>query len=796
MLVFQDPVTAETSLNSEIALVLLIIAIAFILLIQERLRIDLIALMVLAALALSGLVTPAEALSGFSSPAVITVWAVFILSGGLARSGVANRIGKFLMRLAGKSEVRIIIAIMMTAGLMSAFLNNVGVAALLLPVVMDIARRLRTSPSRLLMPLAFGTILGGMITLIGTPPNLLVDNILLAQNLAPFRFFDFTPIGLAMLILGTAYMSLIGRRLLPSVERPSGKMQATGGPHEDLYDIDERLFVVQIPPGSPLIGRQLAQSRIGAALELNVVAILREHERLLAPLPTTLLHEADQLVVEGRVDRMIALRDNPLLIMEGDLHIGDLLNDHVQFREITLKSGASLVGSTLFETGFRARFGVTVLAIEHEGIAQRTNLQGKILHESDRMLVLGDRERLSALDDAEDWLVSAELGPDDVQLRYHLDERVRIMRIPSDSMLVGSSLVESRLADAFGIAVLGVRRGSTTELLPDPEMILQPEDLLLVEVWPEDLKTLSGLQQIQQLLGPLPDLESLQSDQVGLMGVVLSPFTTLVGKTLRELHFREKFGLSVLAIWRAGRAFRSGLRAMQLKFGDALLLYGPRSRLQLLKDDADFLVLTQSAQPVGRAEKEPLAILIMIGVVSSVILRWLPIELAAVIGATVMVLFGVLTMEEAYRYIDWKTVFLIAGMLPLGVAMQSTGAAAWLARNVVDVVGPAGVFAILTGIFVLTTITSQFMPSAALVVIMVPIAISTAHEIGISPSTLAMLIAVAASTNFLSPISHPANSLVMGPGGYRFSDFLKVGAPLTLILLLAALLLVPALFPL
>jgi di/tricarboxylate transporter len=237
----------EISLSSDIALVLLIIAIAFVLLIQERLRIDLIALMVLAALALSGLVTPTEALSGFSNPAVITVWAVFILSGGLARSGVANRIGKILIRLAGKSEARIIIAIMLTAGLLSAFINNVGVAALLLPVVMDIARRLRISPSRLLMPLAFGTILGGMITLIGTPPNILVNNILLGQNVTPFRFFDFTPIGLVMLVLGTAYMSMIGRRMLPRRENSSSNLQTASGPHEDLYDIDERLFVVQIP---------------------------------------------------------------------------------------------------------------------------------------------------------------------------------------------------------------------------------------------------------------------------------------------------------------------------------------------------------------------------------------------------------------------------------------------------------------------------------------------------------------------------------------------------------------------
>ncbi|MEJ2011587.1 MAG: SLC13 family permease, partial [Anaerolineales bacterium] len=608
-------------MNAEIGLILLIIAITFFLLIQERLRIDLIALMVLGALALTGLVTPAEALSGFSSPAVITVWAVFILSGGLARSGVANRIGSALMQFAGRSEARIIAAIMLSAGLLSAFLNNVGVAALLLPVVMDISRRLRRSPSRLLMPLAFGAILGGLITLIGTPPNILVNNILLDQNILPFRFFDFTPIGLSLLLVGTAYMSLIGRRLLPEDDGGASKLHTAGGPHEEMYDIDERLFVVQVPDGSPLAGRQLSQSRIGAALELNVVAILRRHERILAPLPITVLREGDHLIVEGRVERMIALRNSQLLVLQGSLGIGDILNDHVRIRELTLKDTSSLAGSTLFDTDFRSRFGVTVLAIEHDGHAQRTNLQTKILQGGDRILILGDRTQIKGLEASEEWEVSPDLTQEDVQERYKLDERIRVLCIPSDSLLVGTSLVQNRLADAFGIAVLGIRRGDKTDLLPDPETVIQPEDQLLVEVWPEDLMILKGLQQIQQMLGPLPDLESLQSEQVGLMEVVLSPFTTLEGKTLRELHFREKFGLSVLAIWRAGRAFRSRLRDMKLKLGDAMLLYGSRAKLQLLRDDPDFLVLTQAAKPTTRAEKAPVAISIMVGVVASVILH-------------------------------------------------------------------------------------------------------------------------------------------------------------------------------
>jgi di/tricarboxylate transporter len=370
------------------------------------------------------------------------------------------------------------------------------------------------------------------------------------------------------------------------------------------------------------------------------------------------------------------------------------------------------------------------------------------------------------------------------------------MRVPQGSLLVGQTIKDNRLADAFGIEVLGLRRSGTTDLLPDPDTVLRAGDLLLVEAEHDDILILQGLQGIDILLGPLPELISLQSDEVGLIEVVLSPFTTMVGKTLRELHFREKIGLSVLAIWRSGRAFRSRLRDMQLRFGDALLLYGPRSRHHLLRSEQDLLVLTQSTKETTRNEKAPVAILIMAGVILPVVLHWIPIELSAVIGATLMVLFGVLNMDEAYRAIDWRSVFLIAGMLPLGIAMHETGAAAFLASGVVELVGGAGIYAVMAGLFILAALSSQVIPSAALAVIMVPIAIGTATELGVSPYTLAMLIAVAISTNFLSPVAHPANSLVMGPGGYRFRDFIKAGAPIAVLLLLASLVFLPILFPL
>jgi di/tricarboxylate transporter len=280
-------------------------------------------------------------------------------------------------------------------------------------------------------------------------------------------------------------------------------------------------------------------------------------------------------------------------------------------------------------------------------------------------------------------------------------------------------------------------------------------------------------------------MKELESARIGLEEAVLSPRTTLAGKTLRQLNFREKYGLNVLAIWREGRAFRSNLRDMALRFGDALLLYGRRDRMFMLGREPDFLVLTQEAQT-----------LIMGCVLLPVILGLVPIYIAAVVGAALMVLAQCLTMEEAYRFIEWKAVFLIAGMLPLGTALDETGAAKYLAEGVVSMVGPFGPMAVLGGLVGLTFLATCFIPTAALVVIMAPIVLSASSDMGISPYALMMGIAMAASASFMTPISHPANILVMGPGGYRFVDYLKVGVPLTLVVFAVILLVLPYFWPL
>jgi di/tricarboxylate transporter len=776
-------------------LVLAIVGAAFVLILSERLRMDVVALLVLGGLALSGLVDTSQALSGFSSPAVVTVWSVFILSGGLARTGVAAALGRQVLRLAGDTEARMIAAIMLTAGALSAFLNNVGVAALMLPVVMDIARKTGRAPSRLLMPLSFGTLLGGLTTLIGTPPNLLVSDVLRDFNLRPFTMFDFAPVGGAVLLGGVAFMTVIGRHLLPQrdITRETGQSTDLG----QIFAFRERLTYLQLPPASPLAGKSLFASRLGAALGLNVLAILRRDGRVLAPDPAELLQGGDRLVAEGRLDRLEELRGHQNLTLDGTgVAIDHLVSGDILFAEAWIAPGSALVGQTLVQSGFRSRFGVNILAVRHNGLTRRSALQDRALEGNDCLLIHTTRWQLDALRAVPDFAKVDGLHPAAVEQRYGLQGQLLSLNIPAGSALAGKSLAESRLADAFGLTVLGILRQGRAQLAPRPEDRLEVGDHLLAEGQPEDLEVLRGLNEMEVDLGTPVKMDELESERVGLNGVVLSPQTTLVGRTLRELHFREKFGLSVLAIWRSGRAYRSNLRDMPLRFGDALLLYGPRSRLHLLGSEPDFLVLAEAAQEPPRLRRAPLAALIMLGVLTSAVIGAVPIAIAAVVGATLMVLSGCLTMEEAYRQIEWRAVFLIAGMLPLGIAMQQTGAAAFLARGVVQAVGPLGSTGVMAGLFLLTALITQVMPTPAVIVLMTPIAISTGMEMSLSPYAMAMVIAVSASGSSLNPVAHPANSLVMGPGGYRFGDFLKVGIPIIVLTLAIVLVLVPRIWPL
>ena len=784
-------------MTPDIAIVFSILAVAVVFLVTEWIPMEVTALLSLGAVALLGLVSPVEALAGFSNPAVVTVWAVFILSGGLTRTGVANVIGNFVLRIAGTRETTMIIAIMTTAGVMSAIMNNVAVAALMLPVVMDIARHTGRPPSRLLMPLAYGSLLGGLTTQIGTPPNILVSDALRDAGLKSFTFFDFTPVGLVVMFSGIAFMTFIGRHLLPQrdVAKESSGPKKTDW--QSQYDLQERLFHIRVPRGSNLANKTLAQVRMGSVLGWNVIGITRGDRTILAPGPTDTLLVGDRLTVEGRLESLNELKNWHQLVVEEDgIDLQEPYSDEIKIGEVILPGNSRFVGSTLNSLGFRARFGLNVLAIRRNDQIMRTNLQDEKLQRGDLLLVAGIEEYLEKLEKTSGFDQFRYVERSELTDIYNLHRLLMVMQVPPDSALVGKSLKESRLGDALGSRVLGILRGENPIIMPEPHEILQAEDRLVVEGRQRDFDNLRALEELEIERRTGTDVGKLVSSEAGLVEAILSPHTTLEGKTLRQINFREKFGLNVLALWRKGRAYRSNLRDMELRFGDALLLLGPRPKLQLLGREPDIIVLTETAQEELHTEKMKFSILIMVAVLLPVILGWVQIYIAAVVGAALMVLVGCLSMEEAYRQIEWKAVFLIAGMLPLGTALDQTGAAKLIADGVVALVGPYGPNAVMLGLIGLTFLATCFVPTAALVVLMAPIALNTSANMGLSPFGLMMAIAMAASASFMTPVSHPANILVMGPGGYRFADYLKVGGLLTLVILVVLMVVMPVFWPL
>jgi di/tricarboxylate transporter len=672
-------------------------------------------------------------------------------------------------------------------------MNNVGVAALLLPVIMDIARRTNRPPSKLLIPLAYSSLLGGLTTLIGTPPNILVSAALAENGLDSFDLFDFTPVGLSVVLAGILFMAFVGRRMLPvrDIARES-----RGGGDVDLmqaYQLGEQLFVLRIPEGSILDGKTLAESRLGISLGLNVVGIMRQGQAQLAPDPRTPLRAGDRLLVGGASDRLDDLLGREYLQFEEDsLTIERLVSSQIELVDIEVLEGSSLIGRNLRDLDFRNRVGCIVLSIRSGGVPIRTGIEVVPIKAGDVLLMQGTSESLEPLR-LDRRLKVTTASSEDLE---DLGKRLMLLHVPENSSLAGKTLSESHLGGKFNLGVMGIIRGENTDLMPRPSTTLEAGDTLMVKGKKEDFTAVAGLHQLQFDSEDLPNLEELESDDVGLAEVVLSPRTTLAGRTLVQLHFREKYGLNVIAISRGGKTHRENLRDFRLEFGDALLLLGPREKLMVLGSEPDFLVLTEEAQEAPRSNRAPVAAGIMLAVVLSVLFGFLPIYIAALTGAVAMVLSGSLTMDEAYRNVEWKAVFLIAGMLPMGVALQKTGAAEMLTQQVVNLVGGMGPLAVVAVFYVVTAIGAQVMPTSAVAILMAPIAISTAGNLGLSPYALMMTVAMSASASFMSPVAHPANVLIMGPGGYRFVDYIKVGLPLTLVCLIVVLLVLPIFWPL
>lgn len=588
----------------EIIITLSIIVVAVILFATEKLRVDIIALLVLLTLVMTGLIEADQAFMGFASPAVITVWAVYIVSGGLFKTGVTDVLGVWISRLAGNSEPRLIAIIMLTCGTMSAFMNNIGATAMLLPAVVGIARKSGVRLSKLLIPLAFSSLLGGNMTQIGTPPNILATSILTERGLTTFEFFDFTPTGIIVFLSGVLYMVLVGRFLLPSHTNVEDAQAAK---------LREYVTEVRVQADSRLVGFTLGEAHLNEELGLAVLAMV---------------HEGEQV---ARVDSETVIQVDDLLIVSGDV-------------------------KTLIEAD--KRLGVVI--------------------ESDFKFKLSD--------------------------------------LDTDSAHVFEAVVSSR-----------------------------------------------------------------------------SPFR---GRTVKEIRIRDRFGFTVLAIWRQGEVLVNRLGDVKLQAADVLLLKGARKNMQDLQQNNQVLVLEPLEIDNQRNKKAPLALGILGLVLILTTFAGFHISTAMVIGSVLMVLTGCLTMDEAYQNIEWRSVFLIAGMLPLGTVMESTGTAQFLADGIVGFAGAWGPIAVLAGIYILAGLITEPMSNAAATVLMVPIAIDIAMELGANPQSFVLAVVIGASTSFLTPVGHQSNVLVFGPGGYRFSDFTRVGWLLNVVLVVVALLVIPLFWPL
>lgn len=609
-------------MNPDLLWTLALLAGAVILFIIGKPRMDVVALLVLVALPLSGVLTVQQSLSGFSDPNVILIAALFVIGTALVRTGIAYRLGDWLVKKAGSSETRLLILLMLAAAGLGSVMSSTGVVAIFIPVVLGVAARLRISPARLMMPLAFAGLISGMLTLVATAPNLVIHAELRRAGLEGFGFFSMTPVGLAILVLGIGYM-LLTRRWLQ---------------HGD------------------------AQGN-AAAPRLTLTDLAQAYN----------LEERE--------------------------------------RRLRLQSGSPLANQPLNELELRRQYGINVIAVER---------QGKF-----RTLLL-------------------------------------------------------------------MATGNTQ---------LQPGDVLLVDLISPSIALLG----IYQTLGlepmPLPhSYYSVHAHELGLAEVAMPPESQLIGKTIQELGFRSQHKLNVVGLRRHGQALEGVLVDERLKASDTLLVAGEWKAIRRLQGlSRDFLVLSLPAEVdevAPAARKAPYALLSLAVMIVLMVSGLVSNVLAALIACLLMGAFRCIDLDSAYRSIHWPTLILIVGMLPFAQALQQTGGIDLAVHGLVALLGDAGPYAILASLFAATALIGLFISNTATAVLMGPVAIATAQTLGVSPYPFALTVALAASAAFMTPISSPVNTLVLGPGQYRFGDFVRVGVPFTILVMIVSVLLVPLIFPL
>ncbi|MCY2661472.1 SLC13 family permease [Klebsiella pneumoniae] len=609
-------------MNGELIWVLSLLAIAVVLFATGKVRMDAIALMVIVAFVLSGTLTLNEAFSGFSDPNVILIAALFIIGDGLVRTGVATKMGAWLVSVAGNSETKMLIYLMLTVAGLGAFMSSTGVVAIFIPVVLSVSARMNTSPSRLMMPLSFAGLISGMMTLVATPPNLVVNSELLREGLYGFSFFSVTPIGLVVLILGIVYMLAV-RFMLKTDNGDSARDGRKRSTFRDLireYHLTGRARRLAIRPGSPMIGQRLDDLKLRERYCANVIGVERWR----------------------------------------------------RFRRVIVNvNGVS---------EFRAR---------------------------DVLLI--------------------DMSASDVDLRQFCGEQ----------MLEPMVLRGEYFAD--------------------------------------------------------------QALDVGMAEVALIPDSEMMGKTVREIAFRTRFGLNIVGMKRDGKAMDGSVVDEPLQLGDILLVVGNWRQIALLaKRGRDFVVLNMPVEVDDASpahSQAPHAIFCLVLMVALMLTDEIPNPIAAIIACLLMGKFRCINAESAYKAIHWPSIILIVGMMPFALALQKTGGVDLVVKGLMDVAGGEGPYLMLGCLFVMCAAIGLFISNTATAVLMAPIALAAAKSMGVSPYPFAMVVAMAASAAFMTPVSSPVNTLVLGPGKYSFSDFVKIGVPFTILVMVVCVLLIPVLFP-
>lgn len=588
----------------EILFVLALVAMAVALFASEKLPVDMVALIIMAVLLLSGVVSPEEGIAGFSNTATVTVAAMFVISAALFRTGAVETLGRVSARVFQVNLWAGLVVMMITVGVMSAFINNTPVVAIFMPIVLGVSAKIGVSPSKILMPLSFASMFGGVCTLIGTSTNILVSSIAERSGYEPFSMFEFSRMGVLFFLAGTVYMLLWGVRHIPGRREPADLTRQ--------YGMGRYLTEVVLLEGGQSVGTTVARCPLVAEVGVEILEIDRGDLRMVVPPAQTVLEAGDLLRVVGDVEKI---------------------------RELA----------------------------ERQGIELRT---------------------------------------------AHRDEQE-----------------------------------------------LETEDRVLVEA-------------------------------------VIAPGATLVGETLKSSRFRNTFGANVLAIRHQGSVRHVDLADTILQAGDVLLTEVRRDHLPELQNNESFVMVSALALPEFRRSKAALALGIVALVVAAASTGLLPIVVAAIAGCVLLVLTGCITLTESYRAIDWQVIFLLAGALTLGVALESSGSAALLAGGLVNAAGKLGPVAIISALYLLTFLLTSAMSNNATAVLLAPIAIGAAQVMEVDPRPLLMAVTFAASASFMTPVGYQTNTMIYGVGQYRFADFLRIGTPLSVLFWIMATFLIPVFWPL